>query len=772
MLPPIEHRIAAELGVRPTQVNAAISLLDEGATVPFISRYRKEATDGLDDTQLRNLEERLTYLRDLEDRRSAIISSIDEQGKLTPELRVEVMNAETKQRLEDLYLPYKQKRRTKAQIAREAGIEPLALSLLADPMQTPEEEAEKFLNTEAGFADSKAVLDGARQILMEKFAEDAELLGQLREYLSEHGLVRSTVVEGKENEGAKFRDWFDFNEPVASMPSHRALALLRGRNEGMLQVALVLDSELDEANIKPGSNPCEQRIAVRFGIKPQNRPADKWLADTVRWTWKVKVYTHLELELMNELRERAEEEAIRVFGRNLKDLLLAAPAGQHVTMGVDPGIRTGCKLAIVDATGKMLDHATIYPHEPRCDWDGSISTIARLAAKHAVTLVAIGNGTASRETDKLLQDVIKRYPEARLTKIVVSEAGASVYSASEFAAKEFPDLDVSIRGAVSIARRLQDPLAELVKIDPKSIGVGQYQHDVSQTKLARNLDAVVEDCVNAVGVDVNTASVPLLTRISGLNASLASNIVSYRDANGAFKSRNELKKVPRLGDKTFEQAAGFLRVPNGDNPLDSSSVHPEAYPVVEKIIVDLNKSIKEILGDSRALKGLNPSKYTDERFGLPTVQDIFKELEKPGRDPRPEFKTATFADGVEKVGDLRPGMILEGVVTNVAAFGAFVDIGVHQDGLVHVSALSNTFVKDPHSIVKAGQIVKVKVMEVDLQRQRIALTMRMGDEPSQAKRHDNAPAARGTQPNRSQPRSTGPAPAGNVMASAFAKLKR
>ncbi len=772
MLPPIEHRIAAELGVRPAQVNAAIVLLDEGATVPFISRYRKEATDGLDDTQLRNLEERLTYLRDLEDRRSAIISSIDEQGKLTPELRVDVMNAETKQRLEDLYLPYKQKRRTKAQIAREAGIEPLALSLLENPLLTPEEEATKFINAEAGFADSKAVLDGARQILMEKFAEDAELLGQLREYLSEHGLVRSTVVEGKENEGAKFRDWFDFNEPITSMPSHRALALLRGRNEGMLQVALVLDSELDPGSIKPGTqNPCEQRIAVRFGIKPQNRPADKWLADTVRWTWKVKVYTHLELELMNELRERAEEEAIRIFGKNLKDLLLAAPAGQHVTMGVDPGIRTGCKLAIVDATGKMLDHATIYPHEPRCDWDGSIATIGRLAAKHQVSLVAIGNGTASRETDKLVQDVMKRYPEARLTKIVVSEAGASVYSASEFAAKEFPDLDVSIRGAVSIARRLQDPLAELVKIDPKSIGVGQYQHDVSQTKLARNLDAVVEDCVNAVGVDVNTASVPLLARISGLTAGLAANIVSYRDANGAFKSRDALKKVPRLGDKTFEQAAGFLRVPNGDNPLDSSSVHPEAYPVVEKIIVDLNKSIKEILGDSRALKGLNPSKYTDERFGLPTVQDIFKELEKPGRDPRPEFKTATFADGVEKVGDLRPGMVLEGVVTNVAAFGAFVDIGVHQDGLVHVSALSNTFVKDPHSIVKAGQIVKVKVMEVDLQRQRIALTMRMGDEPSQTKRQDSAPSGRGNAPIRPQQRSTGPAPAGNAMASAFAKLK-
>jgi uncharacterized protein len=785
MLPPIEHRIANELGVRPAQVIAAIGLLDEGATVPFISRYRKEATDGLDDTQLRNLEERLTYLRDLEDRRTAILASIEEQGKLTPELKAEISDAETKQRLEDLYLPYKQKRRTKAQIAREAGIEPLALSLLENPNLTPEDEAAKFINAEAGFGDTKAVLDGARQILMEKFAEDAELLGGLREYLSEHGHVRSTVVEGKETEGAKFRDWFDFAEPVTTMPSHRALALLRGRNEGMLQVALVLDSELDEEAVKAGpqstQNPCEQRIAVRFGIKPQNRPADKWLADTVRWTWKVKIYTHLELELMNELRERAEEEAIRVFGRNLKDLLLAAPAGQHVTMGIDPGIRTGCKIAVVDATGKMLDHATIYPHEPRCDWDGSMSTIARLAAKHAVTLVAIGNGTASRETDKLVQDVMKRYPEARLQKIVVSEAGASVYSASEFAAKEFPDLDVSIRGAVSIARRLQDPLAELVKIDPKSIGVGQYQHDVSQSKLARNLDAVVEDCVNAVGVDVNTASVPLLTRISGLNGSLAANIVSYRDANGAFRSRDELKKVPRLGDKTFEQAAGFLRVPNGDNPLDSSSVHPEAYPVVEKIIVDLDKPLKEILGDSRALKGLNPSKYTDERFGLPTVQDIFRELEKPGRDPRPEFKTATFADGVEKVSDLRPGMILEGVVTNVAAFGAFVDIGVHQDGLVHVSALSNTFVKDPHTIVKAGQVVKVKVLEVDLQRQRIALTMRMGDEPSQAKRHDGAPAGRGNATNRQrpagsplggQPRSTGPAPAGNAMASAFAKLKR
>jgi uncharacterized protein len=774
MLAPIEHRIAIELNVRPAQVNAAIALLDEGATVPFISRYRKEVTGGLDDTQLRTLEERLGYLRELEDRRAAILASIDEQGKLTPELKAEIDDAETKQRLEDLYLPYKQKRRTKAQIAREAGIEPLALCLLADPNLTPEDEAEKYLNAEAGFADAKAVLDGARQILMEKFAEDADLLAQLREYLTEHGQVRSKVVEGKETEGAKFRDWFDFAEPIKAMPSHRALALLRGRNEGVLGVTLVLDSELEEEAIKPGPNPCEQRIAARFGIRHQSRPADKWLQDTVRWTWKVKVYTHLELELMNELRERAEEEAIRIFGKNLKDLLLAAPAGQHVTMGIDPGIRTGCKIAVVDATGKLLDTATIYPHEPRNDWGGSISTIARLASTHGVSLVAIGNGTASRETDKLVQDVMKKYPEARLTKIVVSEAGASVYSASELAAKEFPDLDVSIRGAVSIARRLQDPLAELVKIEPKSIGVGQYQHDVSQTKLARNLDAVVEDCVNAVGVDVNTASVPLLTRISGLNAGLAANIVSYRDANGAFKSRDDLKKVPRLGDKTFEQAAGFLRVPNGDNPLDASSVHPEAYPLVEKIIVDLKKPIKEIMGDGRLLKSLNASKFTDERFGLPTVQDIMKELEKPGRDPRPEFKTATFTDGVEEVKDLRPGMILEGVVTNVAAFGAFVDIGVHQDGLVHVSALSNTFVKDPHDVVKAGQVVKVKVLEVDLPRQRIALTMRMGDEPT--KRHDNPGAARGNaRPGGSgggQGRHSAPPPSGNAMAAAFAKLRK
>ena len=773
MLPSIEHRIAVDIDARPAQVSAAIALLDEGATVPFIARYRKEVTGGLDDTQLRHLEERLTYLRDLEERRLAILQSIGEQGKLTPELAAAIGDAETKQRLEDLYLPYKQKRRTKAQIAREAGIEPLALALLADPGLAPEAEAERYCNADAGFVDGKAVLDGARQILMEQFAEDAELLRQLREYLTDHGLVRSTVVPGKETEGAKFRDWFDFAEPIAAMPSHRALALLRGRNEGMLNVALVLDSELDEAPLRSGQNPCEQRIAVRFGIRDQGRPADKWLADTVRWTWKVKIYTHLELELMNALRERAEEEAIHVFARNLKDLLLAAPAGQHATMGIDPGIRTGCKIAVVDATGKLLETATIYPHEPRNDWDGSLATIARLATRHGVSLVAIGNGTASRETDRLVQEVIKAHPQARLTKIVVSEAGASVYSASELAAREFPDLDVSLRGAVSIARRLQDPLAELVKIDPKSIGVGQYQHDVSQTKLARSLDAVVEDCVNAVGVDVNTASVPLLTRISGLNAGLAANIVGFRDAHGAFRNRNELKKVPRLGERTFEQAAGFLRIPAGDNPLDASAVHPEAYPVVEQILVDLKKPLKEVLGDSRAVHALDPARYTSERFGIFTVQDILRELEKPGRDPRPEFRTASFADGIEDMKDLRPGMILEGVVTNVAAFGAFVDIGVHQDGLVHVSALSTKFVKDPHTVVKAGQVVKVKVLEVDLPRQRISLTMRMSDELP-APRRPEAPAPGRVHPggSRSTPRQSAPAPTAGAMAAAFAKLRK
>jgi len=776
MLPPIEQRIADELGVRPIQVNAAIALLDEGATVPFIARYRKEVTGGLDDTHLRTLEERLGYLRDLESRRAAILSSIEEQGKLTPELQVEIAHAETKQRLEDLYLPYKQKRRTKAQIAREAGIEPLALALLDNPMLVPEDEAAKFLNAEAGFADAKAVLDGARQILMEQFSEDAQLLGSLREYLNEHGMVRSKVIEGKETEGAKFRDWFAFSEAIADMPSHRALALLRGRNEGVLDVALVLDSELDESAPKTGPNPCEQRIAAKNGIKDLGRPADKWLGDTVRWTWKVKIYTHLELELMNALRERAEEEAIRVFARNLKDLLLAAPAGPKAVLGLDPGIRTGCKVAVVDHTGKVLGTTTIYPHEPRNDWDNSIALLARICAEFKVELIAIGNGTASRETDRLVLDLMRRHPELKLTKIVVSEAGASVYSASEFAAKEFPDMDVSLRGAVSIARRLQDPLAELVKIDPKSIGVGQYQHDVSQTKLARTLDAVVEDCVNAVGVDVNTASVPLLTRISGLNATLAANIVSHRDAHGAFANRDALKKVPRMGDKTFELAAGFLRVPGSDNPLDASAVHPEAYPVVEKILIDLGKPIKALISDSRLVKSINAAKYTDERFGLPTVQDILKELEKPGRDPRPEFKAAAFADGIEDIRQLKPGMILEGVVTNVAAFGAFIDIGVHQDGLVHVSALSTKFVKDPHEIVKAGEIVKVKVLEVDLPRQRISLTMRLSDEPAPARRHDAPPAGRGNPraaaPQRMAPQRMAPPPANNAMAAALAKLRK
>ncbi len=763
----ITLKIAEEIGARREQVIAAVALLDEGATVPFISRYRKEVTGGLDDIQLRLLDERLVYLRELEDRRAAILASIDEQGKLTPELAGQIGNAETKQSLEDLYLPYKPKRRTKAQIAREAGLTPLADALLADPSLNPEAEAERFINADAGFADVKAVLDGARQILMEQFSEDAQLLGTLREYLEEHGVVKSTVVEGKETDGAKFRDYFDYSEAISAIPSHRALALLRGRNEGMLQISLLLDSELDEANKPVGHNPCEGRIAKRFEISDQGRPADKWLSDTVRWTWRIKIFMHLELDLMNALRERAEEEAIRVFGSNLHDLLLAAPAGQRATMGLDPGIRTGCKVAVVDATGKLLDTATIYPHEPRRDWDGSLHTLALLAKKHNVDLISIGNGTASRETDKLAADLIKLVPDLHMTKIVVSEAGASVYSASEYASREFPELDVSLRGAVSIARRLQDPLAELVKIDPKSIGVGQYQHDVSQTKLARALDGIVEDCVNAVGVDVNTASAPLLTRVSGLNSTLAANIVSYRDKNGAFPNRKALLEVPRMGAKTFEQAAGFLRINGSDNPLDASSVHPEAYPLVERILADIKKGIREVIGDSRLVKALQPSKYTDEQFGLPTVQDILKELEKPGRDPRPEFKTAVFKDGVEAVKDLQPGMILEGVVTNVANFGAFVDIGVHQDGLVHISALANKFVKDPREVVKAGDVVRVKVVEIDLQRQRIALTMRLTDDTPAAPKMGGAPVSNKAR----QQQTRQPEPSG-AMASAFAKLKR
>jgi uncharacterized protein len=773
MLPSIEHRIAQqiaeEIGCRPQQVVATVALLGEGATVPFIARYRKEVTGGLDDIQLRLLDERLIYLRELEDRRGAILASIEEQGKLTPELAAEIALAATKQRLEDLYLPYKQKRRTKAQIAREAGIAPLAEALLADPTRSPEDEAAAYLNAEAGFADIKSVLDGARQILMEQFAEDAALLGGLREYLDEHGIVKSTVIAGKETDGAKFRDYFDYSEAIRAIPSHRALALLRGRNEGMLQIALLLDTELDEANRPPGHNPCEGRIAKRFGIADQGRAADKWLADTVRWTWRIKIFLHLELELMNALRERSEEEAIRVFGSNLHDLLLAAPAGQRATMGLDPGLRTGVKVAVVDATGKLLDTATIYPHEPRRDWDGALHTLAQLARQHSVDLISIGNGTASRETDKLAGDLIKLQPELHMSKIVVSEAGASVYSASEYASREFPELDVSLRGAVSIARRLQDPLAELVKIDPKSIGVGQYQHDVSQSKLAKALDAVVEDCVNAVGVDVNTASIPLLTRVSGLNTTLAANIVTHRDKHGAFRNRQALREVPRLGDKTFEQAAGFLRINGSDNPLDASSVHPEAYPLVERILADIKKGIRDVIGDSRLVKALTPTKYTDEKFGLPTVQDVLKELEKPGRDPRPEFKAAVFKDGIEDVKDLQPGMLLEGVVTNVANFGAFVDIGVHQDGLVHISMLSNKFVKDPREVVKAGDVVKVKVLEVDLPRKRIALTMRLTDEIPATPRTGGAPSPLSAKARQREERQ--PEPAG-AMASAFANLRR
>ena len=798
MLPSIQSRLAAEVSARPQQIAAAVELLDEGATVPFIARYRKEATGGLDDIQLRLLEERLRYLRELEDRRTAILESIDSQGKLGEELKARIEAAADKTTLEDLYLPYKPKRRTKAMIAREAGLEPLADSLLADPMLTPELEAEKYLSAEpkgaekdTAVADVKAALEGAKQILMERFAEDATLLSRVRDHLTAHGMVESTVIEGQQEAGAKFADYFNYSETWKTIPSHRALAIFRGRNEGFLTSKLLLDSEAGEEKPTWSSpfNACEQMIAGHAGIASKARPADKWLAEVVRWTWRIKVSLHVETELMASLREKAELDAINIFASNLKDLLLAAPAGPRATMGIDPGIRTGCKIAVVDNTGKVLDTATVYPHEPRRDWDGALHTLAALAKKHGVDLISIGNGTASRETDKLAADLIKLLPEQRMTKIVVSEAGASVYSASEFASKELPELDVSLRGAVSIARRLQDPLAELVKIDPKSIGVGQYQHDVNQTQLARSLDAVVEDCVNAVGVDVNTASAALLARVSGLTSSVAANIVSHRNSNGAFKSRAQLKSVPRLGDKAFEQAAGFLRIRDGDNPLDASSVHPEAYPLVEKILADIRKDLKAVMGDGRLLKGLVADKYADERFGVPTVTDILKELEKPGRDPRPEFKTATFQDGVEQLRDLQPGMILEGVITNVAAFGAFVDIGVHQDGLVHISALSEKFVKDPREVVKAGDVVKVKVLEVDEKRKRIALTMRLNDsatprsQPGTGSNSSTGAPFRGNgagsrsgagSPGRSPAQSgarNAPAEAGGAMAAAFAKLK-
>lgn len=723
----IEDRIADELGVHARQVRAAVALLDGGASVPFVARYRKEATGGLDDTQLRHLEERLGYLRELEERRQAVLAGIREQGKLTPELEAELRSAQTKQRLEDLYLPYRPKRRSKALIAREAGLQPLAESLLADPGRDPEVEAAAFVDAGKGVADVKAALDGARQILMERFAEDAALLEKLRALLQDRGRVVSRLVEGKEAEGQKFRDWFAFDEAWRDMPSHRALALFRGRNEGVLGLAIKLPEELSAEAAMHGLSPGEGMIAAHFGLSDQGRAADKWLMDTVRWTWRVKLSLQLELDLMNALFERAEAEAIRVFAGNLKDLLLAAPAGQKAVIGLDPGIRTGVKVAVVDRTGRLLETATIHPHPPRNDREGALSTLARLASTHRAQLVSIGNGTASRETDALVGELMRRQPQLGLTKVTVSEAGASVYSASALAAQEFPDVDVSLRGAVSIARRLQDPLAELVKIEPKAIGVGQYQHDLSQTKLAHALEAVVEDCVNAVGVDVNTASAALLARVSGLNAGLAGQIVAHRDAHGPFRNREALRQVPRLGPKTFEQAAGFLRVPGGDNPLDASAVHPEAYPVVQRILADLRLDIRNVIGNTDVLKRLSPDKYVDERFGLPTVRDILKELEKPGRDPRPAFRTAAFKEGVHEIKDLKPGMALEGVVTNVTNFGAFVDVGVHQDGLVHISALSTRFVKDPREVVKAGDIVRVKVMEVDLARKRIALSMRLDD---------------------------------------------
>ena len=718
----IAELIATEIGAQVSQALAAIGLLDEGATVPFIARYRKEVTGGLDDIQLRDLESRLSYLRELEDRRAAVLQSIAEQGKLSDELRGEIEAADTKSRLEDLYLPYKPKRRTKAQIAREAGLEPLADGLLADPMLKPEEFAAGFISEEKQVADVKAALDGARAILMERWGEDAKLVGELRTWLTEVGVIRARVAEGKENEGAKYRDYFDHAESLAKIPSHRFLALFRARREEILFLDLDPGTEAESGHAYG-----EGRVALNAGISDQGRPADRWLLDACRLTWRAKLHLHLLLDLFGQAREKAEAEAIDVFGDNLKDLLLAAPAGPRAVLGLDPGLRTGVKVAVVDATGKFVAHDTIYPHEPRKQWDQSLHTLRALCIKHGVELIAIGNGTASRETDKLAGDLIKLMPEVKLTKAVVSEAGASVYSASEFASKEFPDLDVSIRGAVSIARRLQDPLAELVKIEPKAIGVGQYQHDVDQYRLARALDARVEDCVNAVGVYVNTASAALLARVSGLSSTVAENIVRHRDENGPFASRKSLLKVPRLGEKTFEQCAGFLRIVDGDEPLDASAVHPEAYPVVERIVKQCGREVKNLLNDAPFVRSLKPEAYTDEKFGVPTVRDILKEMEKPGRDPRPEFKAAKFADGVEDLKDLQVGMILEGVISNVAAFGAFVDIGVHQDGLIHISALSDKYVKDPREVVKAGDVVKVRVLEVDIPRKRIALTRRLDD---------------------------------------------
>ncbi|MBY8256697.1 RNA-binding transcriptional accessory protein [Vibrio fluvialis] len=761
--------IAKELNVRSEQVIAAVKLIDDGNTVPFIARYRKEVTGGLDDTQLRTLDSRLAYLREMDDRRQTIIKSIQDQGKLTPELEQAIQDADSKTRLEDLYLPYKPKRRTKGQIAIEAGLEPLADKLWTQPDTDPEREAERYIAADKGIDDSKAALDGARAIIMERIAEDANLLEKIRQHLTRNAEIVSRVVEGKERDGEKFKDYFDHREPISKVPSHRALAMLRGRNEGFLTLTLNADPELEET---ARQSYCETLIAEHYGIHLSQAAADAWRKQVISWSWRIKVSMHMETELMNAMKERAEIDAIDVFATNLKDLLMAAPAGPRATLGLDPGLRTGCKVAVVDATGKVLATDTIYPHQPHNQYDRAMASVAALVKQHHVDLIAIGNGTASRETDAFAADLIKR-GNLKVQKITVSEAGASVYSASELAAKEFPNLDVSLRGAVSIARRLQDPLAELVKIDPKSIGVGQYQHDVSQSMLAKRLDAVVEDCVNAVGVDVNTASPALLTRVAGLSSTLAQNIVDYRDENGRFDSRSALKKVPRLGPKAFEQCAGFLRIMDGKNPLDASAVHPEAYPVVKNIAEKNQKAIKALIGNSEFLRNLRAVDYTDEHFGVPTVSDIIKELDKPGRDPRPEFKTATFADGVNEVSDLEIGMVLEGVVSNVANFGAFVDIGVHQDGLVHISALTDRFVSDPREVVKAGDIVKVKVMEVDVQRKRIALTMRLNDEPGQESR-----PARSSQPRqeRAPRRRDEPSNAGGAMsgafAAAFAKAKK
>ncbi|MGO4745564.1 Tex family protein [Serratia quinivorans] len=771
---PLSRIIATELQARPEQVDSAIRLLDEGNTVPFIARYRKEVTGGLDDTQLRQLETRLGYLRELEDRRQTILKSIDEQGKLTEQLATAITATQSKTELEDLYLPYKPKRRTRGQIAIEAGLEPLADTLWQDPQQQPEHLAERYVDADKGVADVKAALDGARYILMERFAEDAALLAKVRNYLWKHAHLVSKVVEGKEEAGAKFRDYFDHHEPIAQVPSHRALAMFRGRNEGVLQLALNADPQFEEA---PRESQAEQIIISHLDLRLNNAPADAWRKAVVNWTWRIKVLLHLETELMSTVRERAEDEAINVFARNMHDLLMAAPAGMRATMGLDPGLRTGVKVAVVDATGKLVATDTVYPHTGQAAKAAAI--VAALCIKHKVELVAIGNGTASRETERFYLDLQQQFSEVKAQKVIVSEAGASVYSASELAALEFPNLDVSLRGAVSIARRLQDPLAELVKIDPKSIGVGQYQHDVSQSQLAKKLDSVVEDCVNAVGVDLNTASVPLLTRVAGLTRMMAQNIVTWRDENGRFSNREQLLKVSRLGPKAFEQCAGFLRINHGDNPLDASTVHPETYPVVERILAATRQALQDLMGNPAAVRSLKASDFTDEKFGVPTVTDILKELEKPGRDPRPEFKTATFAEGVETLNDLQPGMILEGSVTNVTNFGAFVDIGVHQDGLVHISSLADKFVEDPHTVVKAGDIVKVKVMEVDLQRKRIALSMRLDEQPGEGspRRGGNSAPARDNaarpQANKAKPRggntSAGNSAMGDALAAAFGK---